>query len=219
MKWLIEDLIADRRATALLALLALGVCGKASANCYVDKESDTIAASATLTVNGVTLGRPVSPWLQATRDTDYFASCTMGSNFAEARITGVQTPVGTYTEGGEVYGVYETGILGLGMVFAMRDEDESLYPKYIPIRSTQTSVRFVSWFNPDVRIRYIRTGEIPQGDFTTNDFRFAAGELLMALRLCRRSSTSRGNPHHPAPPTVSARSHTCSDGERTRHRL
>ncbi|WP_422351904.1 fimbrial protein [Stenotrophomonas sp. AR026] len=177
MKWLIEGLITDRRATTLLALLALGVCGKASANCYVYKESDTIAASATLTVNGVALGRAVSPWLQATRDTDYFAACTLGSSFTEARITGVQTPVGTYTEGGEVYGVYETGILGLGMVFAMRDEDNSLYPRYIPIRSTETKVAFSDWFNPDVRIRYIRTGDIPQGTFGTNDFRFAAGSI------------------------------------------
>lgn len=163
----------EHRWSARLAsvVLLLGACGQAWARC--DKLADSVSnvSAVSLTVNGIPNGRPVSPWQPEYTDDRYIAGCTDGGT---AYFYATASEVGVYTEGTSTYSVYPTGVDGLGMIIGVRSRDDG--GSFLPIwtgRAAQIPFR-EQWLIPQVRVRFIRTGEIAAGTHDTDPFEFAS---------------------------------------------
>lgn len=153
------------------ALLLLGICGPAWARCDKHGDSTSTVSAATLTVNGVSNGRPVSSWQPEYTDDRHFVGCTNGGT---AYFYATPSEVGTYMDGGSTYSVYPTGVEGLGMIIGVRSRDDG--GNFQPIwtgRTAQIPFR-QQWMFPQVRVRFIRTGEIAAGTHETVPFEFAS---------------------------------------------
>ena len=153
------------------AFLFFGVCGQAWARCDRFNDSSSAVNAVSLTVNGVVNGRPVSSWQSEYTDDRYIAGCTDGGT---AYFYAAPSEVAAYTEGGFTYSVYPTGVDGLGMIIGVRSRDDGGH--FQPIwtgRTTQIAFR-QQWMFPQVRVRFIRTGEISAGTHETDPFEFAS---------------------------------------------
>jgi len=126
--------------------------------------------SATLTVNGVANGRPVSSWQPEYTDDRYIAGCTDGGT---AYFYATRAEVGTYTEGDSKYSVFPTGVDGLGIIIGVRSRDDGgNFQPLSTVRAAQVRFR-QQWMFPQVRVRFIRTGEIAVGTHEMDPFEFA----------------------------------------------
>ncbi|WP_242891674.1 fimbrial protein [Stenotrophomonas maltophilia] len=155
-----------------IAGLSLAVCEPVWARC--DKLNDALSevSSVTLVTNGTSNGRPVSPWQPEHTDDRYIAGCTYGGTVS---FFGSLGAIGSYAEGGQAYSVYDTGITGLGMIFAVRSRDDG--GDYLPIHAEHMSTLHFKqqWMSPQVRVRFIRMGEIAAGVHATRAFEFGSG--------------------------------------------
>ncbi len=150
----------------------LAFTGPAWARC--DKFNDALSevASATLVTNGTSNGRPVSPWLPEHTDDRYIAGCTSGGSVL---FFGDRDQIGSYSENGLAYSVYESGIAGLGMIFGVRSRDDG--GPFVPIHAEHAGrISFrQQWMFPQVRARFIRMADIAAGSYTTRAFEFGSG--------------------------------------------
>jgi len=142
----------------------LAVQQNAYARCDKSGEGDFAVPAASITPNGTAVGRPVSPWLAGS--VVNIGGCTdTGTMNLYVRASAV----GTYIEDGKfTYGVFSTGVPGLGLVAGIRSTHESGL-EFRPLRvGNNGTIDFRnSWPYPEMRVRYIKTGDIPPGDYVS----------------------------------------------------
>ncbi|MBA0428731.1 MULTISPECIES: fimbrial protein [Stenotrophomonas] len=168
------ELRGMRRWTAAMWMAGLGLAFSGSAWARCDRFSDVLSevASTTLVTNGTSNGRPVSPWLPEHTDDRYTAGCTWGGSIL---FFGDRDQIGSYSENGLAYSVYESGVAGLGMIFAVRSRDDG--GPFVPIHADRSStINFrEQWMFPQVRARFILMADIAAGTHTTRAFEFGSG--------------------------------------------
>lgn len=148
---------------ALGSMVALGAAAPAMARCDFGKDARLVVSGAKLTVNGVRDNRPVTPWYELSSG-GYIGGCTSG-NIGHFRATGYGAVLGTYSEGRSIYSIYDTGIPGLGFVVALRDQARRDGIDYQPVQAgKETHLTFDDWLTLDLRLRFIKVGEIDAAD-------------------------------------------------------
>ncbi len=162
--------IPVNRSSVCLGLLAVAFSGTAMARCDAwETEIIHPTTDATLTGNGMSNGRPVGNWQPGSAVTSggcsegYLARYTLNANLV---------PVGTYrASASEIYSIYDSGVPGLGVIVGFR----SLYAvggyKAVstgrPAEDENSSDRGQLAVS-EVRVRYIKIGDVAEGTYTTN---------------------------------------------------
>lgn len=171
---------ARRGLLSMMAVVAMSIAAPAMARCDFGKPGRATLTGARLTVNGTQVGRPVSQWYNLSSVNDV-GGCT---DYGWLEVTGRATTLGNYTEGRTTYSIYDTGVPGLGFVMAFRDEARQDGIDYQPVvaGTTNSNVRIRHWLTLDLRIRFIKVGDIPEGTLVVPDV--AAADFIL------RDSTS-----------------------------
>lgn len=201
---------ASRALLPMMALGALAAAAPAMARCDFGSDARLTLTGLRLTVNGIQNGRPLSPWYSLSSGTDV-GGCTSG-NLGTLNMTGRATTSGSYSEGRFTYSIYESGVPGLGFILAFRSEARLDGTDYQPVvaGATNSQVTFYDWLTLDLRIRFIKIGDVPEGtlsvpeiaaaDFTLRDYtsvgtggRFVLGATSIEgihRKLCYPRNTS-----------------------------
>ena len=152
----------SRALLPMMALGALAAAAPAMARCDYGSDARVTLTGLRLTVNGIQNGRPLSPWYSVSaRDV---AGCSSGF-LAWVEMTPRATTLGSYTEGRYTYSIYDAGVQGLGFILAYRSEARLDDIDYQPVLAgtTNKKVFFYDWLTLDLRIRFIKVGDIPEG--------------------------------------------------------
>lgn len=159
----------------MMAVVAMSIAAPAMARCDFGKPGRATLTGVRLTVNGTQVGRPVSSWYNLSSVNDV-GGCT---DYGWLEVTGRATTLGNYTEGRTTYSIYETGVPGLGFVMAFRDEAREDGIDYQPVVAgfTNSNVRIRHWPTLDLRIRFIKVGDIPEGNLVVPDV--AAADFVL----------------------------------------
>jgi len=157
---------AKRMLLPAVVVAAMGAAAPAMARCDFGKDARVTLTGLRLTVNGIQNGRPLSPWYSLSSSNDV-GGCTSG-NLATLHMTGSATTLGSYSEGRLTYSIYDTGVPGLGFILAFRNEARLDDIDYQPVlaSATNSNVRFYDWLTLDLRVRFIKVGDVPEGTLT-----------------------------------------------------
>ncbi|MCF3530085.1 hypothetical protein GUR46_14430 [Stenotrophomonas maltophilia] len=159
----------------MMAVVAMGIAAPAMARCDFGEPGRATLTGARLTVNGTQVGRPVSPWYNLSSVDDVGGCTDSGTMY----VTGRATTQGSYTEGRSTYSIYETGVPGLGFIMAFRSEARENGIDYQPVvaGTTNSKVFFRHWLTLDLRIRFIKIGDIPEGTLVVPEV--AAADFIL----------------------------------------
>lgn len=159
-----------RSCAALLTFAALALPGLATAACSPDWGSYTfpLPARAVVVANSAAIGETIGPWI-STGEQGYIFCGPSGGILQENFHIGVLPETGTYQEGGRTYGIFDTGIAGIGMVVRARAD-----PDYgsNPVAAIREGVRVRAGAVDNKRnfglisIRFVKTGATTPGHYT-----------------------------------------------------
>ncbi|MCF3521551.1 MULTISPECIES: fimbrial protein [Stenotrophomonas] len=147
----------------MMTAVAMAIAAPAMARCDYAGDLRATLTGLRFTVNGVQNGRPISPWYSVSPGTTA-GGCTAG-NLGTLDVTGRATTLGSYTEGRFTYSIYDSGVPGLGFIVAVRSDERMNDIDYQPVLAgtTNSKVVFDDWLYLDLRIRFIKVGDIPEG--------------------------------------------------------
>lgn len=167
----------------LAAIIGIGASVTATASCLATGDGAAGAQfevpPVVLTANGIANGRTLSPWLS--HDMVWIGYCT---NAASTIMTPSLPEITTFTSGRDVYSVYDVGVPGLGIIVAWRDYlDENR--EFRPLRTGTASeittgnkaVEGYTLSRPEVRVRYVKVGDLAEGNKTTTSIQLGAARV------------------------------------------
>ncbi|WP_242891670.1 fimbrial protein [Stenotrophomonas maltophilia] len=160
-------------ARALASIIGLGASVTAAASCVATEAGKAGAQfdvpHVEITANGTPNGRAVSPWLAS--HIVWIGYCTYG---ASTSMTPSLPEITTFSSGRDVYSVYDVGVPGLGIIVGWRDQLDT-NREFRPLRtgtasdisSGPASVPGYTYSRPEVRVRYVKVGDLAEGAYST----------------------------------------------------
>jgi|GEM_PF-3066698 len=151
--------------------------------CSADAPSETryvLASQTTVQANAVAVGAPASPWLTIpvpSGRSERIACPEPAGNMAYGVQVSAPARVGSYSEDGQTYSVFDTGIAGVGVILRLQDpadgRDVALRTGMEVIVRSGASSRNAA---AALSARFIRIGDMPVGDYSAVPF--VVGDLF-----------------------------------------
>ena len=194
----IRSRIARRAFVVMYGVAAVTASGSAFAVCVKWSDGSHDVYDATITANGMSVGRPVSGWQASSKD--YTGGCSASMGGPAMTLTASAREIGTYRASArEIYSIYDSGVPGVGYIVGFRGalNGGAFQAVRTGIPVTDSNPRDQEIAYTELRVRYIKTGETTAGDYDT------APLALGSLRVNDLTSTD-----YTVPLTINAASIT-----------